>query len=94
MSLVFKVQKGEDPKLIFGKKMDQALKFFHEVGEDPEAAIIPSDHIGGVYKSTKKIKKSLDMPKYVMKLKQYFVISNPKTFDPVQQANGRSIKAS
>jgi len=94
VSLVFKVQKGEEPKTIFAKKMDQALKFLQEVGEDPEAAVVPVDHEGKVFKSTKTIKKHSDVPKYVMKLKQYFVIENPKAFNPVQQSNGRSIKAS
>ena len=94
VSLVFKVQKGEEPKTIFAKKMDQALKFLQEVGEDPEAAVVPVEHEGKVFKSTKTIKKYSDVPKYVMKLKQYFVIENPKAFNPVQQSNGRSIKAS
>ena len=94
VSLVFKVQKGEEPKTIFAKKMDQALKFLQEVGEDPEAAVVPVEHVGKLFKSTKTIKKYADVPKYVMKLKQYFVIDNPKAFNPVQQANGRSIKAS
>ena len=94
VSFVFKVQKGEEPKTIFAKKMDQALKFLQEVGEDPEAAVVPVEHVGKVFKSTKTIKKYADVPKYVMKMKQYFVIENPKAFNPVQQSNGRSIKAS
>ena len=94
VSLVFKVQKGEEPKTIFAKKMDQALKFLQEVGEDSEAAVLPVEHSGKVFKSTKTIKKYADVPKYVMKMKHYFVIENPKAFNPVQQSNGRSIKAS
>ncbi len=73
--------------------MDQALKFLQEVGEDPEVAVVPVEHEGKVFKSTKTIQKYADVTKYVMKLKQYFVIENPKAFNPVQQSNGRSIKA-
>ena len=73
--------------------MDQAPKFLQEVGEDPEAAVVPVEHVGKVFKSTKTIKKHSDVPKYVMKLKQYFVIDNPKAFNPVQQSNGRSINS-
>jgi hypothetical protein len=67
--------------------MDQALKFLQEVGEDPEAAVVPVEHVGKVFKPTKTIKKYADVPKYVMKMKHYFVIENPKAFNPVQYNN-------
>ena len=31
--------------------MDQALEFLQEVGEDSEAAVVPVEHVGKVFKS-------------------------------------------
>ena len=94
VSLNFKILKGEDPMKTFGKKMVQALTFLHELCEDPKAAVIPIDHEGEVFTSTKTIKKIKDMPAYVMTMKQYFNIPNSKAFNQVTQGNGGMIKAS
>jgi len=93
VTLSFKVIKGEEPRATFAKKMAQALKFLHEECDEPGAAVIPVDHVGKVLLSTKTIKKLSDMPKYVIKLKNYFHIPNERAFNPVQN-NGRIIKAS
>ena len=93
VSLSFKVLKGEDPRTTFGKKMAQALKFLHEECDEPEAAVLPVDHVGEVFVSTKTIKKLSDMPKYAIKMKHYFCIPNQRSFNPVQN-NSRIIKAS
>ena len=93
VSLSFKVLKGEDPRTTFGKKMAQALKFLHEECDEPKAAVLPVDHVGEVFVSTKTIKKLSDMPKYAIKMKHYFCIPNQRSFNPVQN-NSRIIKAS
>ncbi len=93
VSLSFKILKGEEPRATFAKKMAQALQFIHDKFDKPGSALIPADHVGEVFLSTKTIKKLSDMPKYVINLKNYFYFPNQRSFNPVQQ-NSRIIKAS
>jgi len=88
VSIIVKVNKGEDPKKTFTDKMGEALVFLREAGLDKDVAILHIDHLGGVLSSKRRIQKKLDVPKYIMDMRRFFYIN------AVNQPSGRSIKCS
>ena len=72
VSIIVKINKGEDPKKTFMDKMGDALVFLREAGLDKDVAILPIDHLGGVLSLKRRIQKKLDVPKYIMDMKRSF----------------------
>jgi hypothetical protein len=89
IGFAIRVDKGNNTKGGFDKKLAEGLKFLREI-VDPAACILPN----GKDKRLGPIKSKSDLPKYQLTLRNYFNIPNPMAFSNVNQDNGRVIKGS
>ena len=71
VTIQVRINKGNNTKSTFTDKVGEALKFLQGVCADPEVALLPLNHQGDVFKSTKSIKTKKDMPKYVVEMRQF-----------------------
>jgi hypothetical protein len=83
------VDKGNNAKGGFDKKIAEGLTFLHEY-LDKAACILPS----GKDQRLNPIKTKADIPKYQVTMKNFFSIPNPMAFLNVTQEEGRVIKGS
>jgi hypothetical protein len=89
VGFTIRVDKGNNTKGGFNKKISEGLAFLHEY-LDKAACILPS----GKDQRLGPIKSKLDIPKYQVIIKNYFNIPNPMAFSNVNQDGGRVIKGS
>ena len=84
------MEKGQDPKQTFSKKLGEALSFLQEEVDAGArfVAIDPED------RKAPHISLAAEIPKYVVRLNRYFEFAAANLFNNVTQANGRAIKAS
>jgi len=89
VGFAIRVDKGNNTKAAFDKKLMEGLTFIQQY-VDKSACFLP-------HKKDKKleaIRSKNDMPKYQVVLKGYFSIPNNNSFSNVQQENGRVVKCS
>jgi hypothetical protein len=84
-----RVNKGNNTKLAFVKKLMEGLEFIQQY-VDKRACFLPHEKD----KKLKPIRAKNDMPKYQVVMKGYFHIPNNNSFSNVQQENGRVVKGS
>jgi hypothetical protein len=89
VGFAIRVNKGNNAKGGFGKKIAEGLSFLCEY-LDKAACILPS----GKDQRLNPIKTKADLPKYQVTMKNYFNIPNPMAFLNVTQEGGRVIKES
>jgi hypothetical protein len=89
IGFAIRVDKGNNAKGVFNKKISEGLTFHREY-LDKAACILPS----GKYWQLSLIKTKADLPKYQVIMKNYFNIPNPMAFSNVSQDGGRVIKGS
>ena len=89
VGFAIRVDKGNNTKLAFDKKLMEGLEFIQQY-VDKRACFLP-------HEKDKKLEPILaknDMPKYQVVMKGYFRIPNNNSFSNVQQENGRVVKGS
>lgn len=84
-----RVDKGNNTKLAFDKKLMEGLEFIQQY-VDKRACFLPHDKD----KKLAPIRNKSDMPKYQVVMKGYFQIPNNNAFSNVQQDSGRVVKGS
>ncbi len=89
MGFAIRVDKGNNAKGSFNKKISGGLTFLREY-LDKAACILPSEKD----QQLSPIKTKADLPKYQVITKNYFNIPNPMAFSNVSQEGGRVIKGS
>jgi hypothetical protein len=89
MGFTIRVDKGNNAKGVFNKKISEGLAFLCKY-LDKAACILPR----GKDQRLGPIKTKLDIPKYRVVMKNYFNIPNPMAFSNVNQDGGRVIKGS
>jgi hypothetical protein len=94
VSIIVKVNKGEDPKKKFIDKIVKGLAFLHGEGEDPQVAVLLINHVGVVTTGTKRIKKKSNFPTSIIGFRKFLSISSDLAFNKVNNATGRSVKCS
>jgi hypothetical protein len=92
VTIIVKVNKGEEPKKKFTDKIVKGLTFLHGEGEDPQVAVLLINHAGVVTKNTKRIKNKSDLPTSIMGLRKYFSVTSSMAFNKVNNSTGRSVK--
>ena len=94
VNISIKVNKGEDPKKKLMDKVCEAVDFLRRICGDTNASILPIDHVGPVWASTKRIQKKSDFPKYIIELRRFFYTQAEGAFSAVNQPTGRTISSS
>ena len=89
VSFAIRVDKGNNTKLAFDKKLMEGLEFIQQY-VDKRACFLPHNKD----KKLAPIRAKNDMPKYQVVMKEYFQIPNNNTFSNVQQDSGRVVKGS
>lgn len=89
VGFAIRVDKGNNTKLAFDKKLMEGLEFIQQY-VDKRACFLPHEKD----KKLEPIRAKNDMPKYQVVLKDYFRIPNSNSFSNVQQENGRVVKGS
>ncbi len=89
VGFAIRVNKGNNAKGGFNKKITEGLSFLCEY-LDKAICILPS----GKDQQLNPIKTKADLPKYQVKMKNYFNIPNPMAFLNMIQEGGRVIKGS
>jgi hypothetical protein len=89
VGFAIRVDKGNNAKQAFDKKLMEGLEFIQQYG-DKRTCFLPHKKD----KKLKPIRSKNDMPKYQMVMKGYFCIPNNNLFSNIQQENGRVIKGS
>ena len=88
MGFAIRVDKGNNTKAAFDKKLMEGLTFIQQY-VDKSACFLPHEKD----KKLEPIRSKNDMPKYQVVLKGYFRIPN-NSFSNVQQENSRVVKGS
>jgi len=86
VGFAIRVNKGNNTKLAFDKKLMEGLKFIQQY-IDKRTCFLPHEKD----KKLKPIRAKNDMPKYQVVMKGYFLIPNNSN---IQQENGRVVKGS
>ncbi len=89
VGFAIRVDKGNNAKQAFDKKLMEGLKFIQQY-VDKRACFLPHDKD----KKLDPIRAKNDMPKYQVVIKGYFRIPNNNLFSNIQQENGRVVKGS
>ena len=89
VGFAIRVDKGNNTKAAFDKKLMEGLTFIQQY-VDKRACFLPHKKD----KKLKPIRSKNDMPKYQVVMKGYFHIPNNNSFSNVQQENGRVVKGS
>jgi len=89
VGFAIRVDKGNNTKLAFDKKLMEGLEFIQQY-VDKRACFLPHKRD----KKLEPIRAKNDMPKYQVVMKGYFRIPNNNSFSNVQQENGRVVKGS
>ncbi len=84
-----RVDKGNNTKLAFDKKLMEGLEFIQQY-VDKRACFLPHEKD----KQLEPIRAKNDMPKYQVVMKGDLRIPNNNSFSNVQQENGRVVKGS
>jgi hypothetical protein len=87
VGFAIQVDKGNNVKGGFDKKISEGLAFLHEY-LDKAACILPSKKDPQL----NPIKLKTDLPKYQVIMENYFSITNPTAFSNMTQDSGRVIK--
>jgi hypothetical protein len=90
VAFVIRVDKGNDTKAAFDKKIVAALSFLQNY-IDKHAAFLS---INGLDSSRPPINEKADVPAFQVILRKYFDITNKRAFNSVNQDGGRAIKGS
>ena len=70
------------------------MDFLRRICGDTNASILPIDHVGAVWASTKRIQTKSDFPKYIIELRRFFYTQAEGAFSAVNQPTGRTITSS
>jgi hypothetical protein len=89
VGFAIRVDKGNNTKSAFNKKLMEGLNFIQQY-VDKGACFLPHEKD----KKLEPIRAKNDMPKYQVVMKGYFRIPNKNSFSNVQQENGRVVKGS
>jgi hypothetical protein len=89
VGFAIRVDKGNNAKQAFNKKLMEGLEFIQQY-VDKRACFLPHEKD----KKLEPIRTKNDMPKYQVVMKGYVCIPNNNLFSNVQQENGRVIKGS
>jgi len=89
VGFAIRVDKGNNTKQAFDKKLMEGLEFIQQY-VDKRACFLPREKD----KNLEPIRARNDMPKYQVVMKGYFRIPNNNSFSNVQQENGRVVKGS
>jgi hypothetical protein len=89
VGFAIRVDKGNNTKLAFDKKLMEGLEFIQQY-VDKCACFLPHEKD----KKLEPIRAKNNMPKYQVVMKGYFCIPNNNSFSNVQQENGRVVKGS
>jgi hypothetical protein len=89
VGFAIRVDKGNNTKLAFDKKLMEGLEFIQQY-VDKRACFLSHNKD----KKLEPIRAKNDMPKYQVVMKGYFRIPNNNSFSNVQQENGRVVKGS
>jgi hypothetical protein len=76
VTIIIKVNKGEDPKKKFTDKLVEGLAFLRGEGEDEQASFLLINHAGVVTESSKRIKRKADLPTSIMGMRKYFNVTS------------------
>ena len=89
VGFAIKVDKGNNTKQAFDKKLMEGLEFIQQY-VDKRVCFLPHEKD----KKLEPIRSRSDMPKYQVVMKGYFSIPNRNAFSNVQQESGRVVKGS
>ena len=89
VGFAIRVNKGDNAKQAFDKKLMEGLAFIQQY-VDKRACFLPHDKD----KKLEPICAKNNMPKYQVVMKMYFRIPNNNSFRNIQQENGRVVKGS
>jgi hypothetical protein len=89
VGFAIRVDKGNNTKQAFNKKLMEGLQFIQQY-VDNHTCFLPHEKD----KKLKPIRNKNDMPKYQVVMKGYFCISNNNSFGNLQQENIRVVKGS
>ncbi len=89
VGFAIRVDKGNNAKQAFDKKLMEGLEFIQQY-VDKCTCFLPHKKDNKL----KPIRAKNDMPKYQVVMKGYFCIPNNNSFSSVQQENGRVVKSS